>query len=160
MENTFEERFSKKVKKLLSDGPTSSSDIKTEKEIINLTIRKNKIRNQIFNKKKNTFKENIINNSNSISDINIQSLNITPQLKDPKFIKDLINCKNFDKIFEYIKEIYNEKNFNIDLVKYGLFCLNEKLLNNENKGENMIVDNFESNYNFKEIIYIFIVGVF
>ena len=154
MENIFEERFSKKVKKLLSDGPTNSSDIKTEKEIINSTIRKNKIRNQIFNKKKNTFNENIINNSNSHSDINIQSLNITPQLKDPKFIKDLINCKNFDKIFEYIKEIYNEKNFNIDLVKYGLFCLNEKLLNNENKGENIIVDNFESNYNFKEIIYL------
>ena len=157
MENIFEERFSKKVKKLLSDGPTNSSDIKTEKEIINSTIRKNKIRNQIFNKKKNTFNENIINNSNSHSDINIQSLNITPQLKDPKFIKDLINCKNFDKIFEFIKEIYNEKNFNIDLVKYGLFCLNEKLLNNENKGENMIVDNFESNYNFKEIIYLLLV---
>ena len=43
------------------------------------------------------------------------------------------------------------------MVKYGLFCLNEKLLNNENKGENMIVDNFESNYNFKEIIYLLLV---
>ena len=157
MENALEERYSKKAQELFSDETFNSSEIIKEKEKFNSNIRKKKIRKEVFNKKNIYFKENKINNSDLNNDINIQNLNISPYLKEEKFIKDLIKDKNFDKIFEYIKEIYNNKNFNIDLVKFGLYCLNEKLLNIGNEEKNNINDNFGNIYNFREIIYLLLI---
>ena len=114
-------------------------------------MRKTRIRNEIFNVK-NISPEKSGNNIANNNDIIIENLNIDPQLKNEKYINEIISSNNFDEIFKYIKEIYNNKSFNIDLIKYGLFLLNEKLLNLENN--NLIVNecNFINNYNFKEII--------
>ena len=43
-----------------------------------------------------------------------------------KQIRKEIN--SFKNIFNYINEIYKDNNFQIDVLKYGLFLLNEKLL--------------------------------
>jgi hypothetical protein len=75
-------------------------------------------------------------------------------LKDEKYINELLSSNKFNTIFEYIKEIYNtNNNFNIDKIKYGLYLLNEKLLNSND--ENIIQDIiFLYNNNFKEIIFL------
>ena len=152
MENKIEGKIQSKIK-LDNDDMISFSDIVKEREINFYNIRKNRIRNELFNKKKNYF--NYYNNNNiNNNSIDIQCLNINSQLKDEKYINDLLNSNKFNVIFEYIKEIYNtNNNFNIDIIKYGLFLLNEKLL--DSKNENIIQDiNFLYNNNFKEIIFL------
>ena len=152
MENKIEGKIQKQIK-LYNDDVINYSDIVKEREINFYNIRKNRIKNELFNKKKNYFnhcKNNTINNN----DIDIQCLNINSQLKDEKYINEILSSNNFNDIFEYIKEIYNtNNNFNIDTIKYGLFLLNEKLLNL--KDINAIQDiNFLYNNNFKEIIFL------
>jgi len=152
MENKIEGKIQNQIK-LYNDDVINYSDIVKEREINFYNIRKNRIKNELFNKKKNYFnhcKNNTINNN----DIDIQCLNINSQLKDEKYINEILGSNNFNVIFEYIKEIYNtNNNFNIDTIKYGLFLLNEKLLNL--KDINAIQDiNFLYNNNFKEIIFL------
>ena len=155
MENTIEERLEQKGKRIYDEynkHNTFTFDIIKEREKIYNNIRKTRIRKEIFNVK-NNFPEKSGNNiSNNNNDIIIENLNIDPQLKNEKYINELISSNKFDEIFKYIKEIYNNKSFNIDLVKYGLFLLNEKLLNLENNNLIMNECNFINNYNFKEII--------
>ena len=129
MEITIDERKMKKYKTILDEDKITSSDILKEREISFKYNRKNRIRNELFHKKKNTFEEPKTNNSKINNDIIIQNLNIEPNLKNEKYINEIISSDNLDTIFNYIKEIYNNNNFNIDIVKYGLFLLNEKLLN-------------------------------
>jgi hypothetical protein len=99
---------------------------------------------------------NVLNNNSD--DLFIQNLNIESHLKNEKYINELLCSNTFDNIFEYIKEIYNNNNFNIDLIKYGLFLLNEKILNLENETKNALNEyNFINIYNFKEIIMLLLV---
>ena len=152
MENTIEERLEQKGKRIYDEyNKHNTFDIIKEREKIYNNMRKTRIRNEIFNVK-NISPEKSGNNIANNNDIIIENLNIDPQLKNEKYINEIISSNNFDEIFKYIKEIYNNKSFNIDLIKYGLFLLNEKLLNLENN--NLIVNecNFINNYNFKEII--------
>ena len=137
MENKIEGKIQSKIK-LDNDDMISFSDIIKEREMNFYNIRKNRIRNELFNKKKNYF--NYYNNNNiNNNSIDIQCLNINSQLKDEKYINDLLNSNKFNVIFEYIKEIYNtNNNFNIDIIKYGLFLLNEKLI--DSKNENILQD--------------------
>ena len=152
MENTIEERLEQKGKRIYDEyNKHNTFDIIKEREKIYNNMRKTRIRNEIFNVK-NISPEKSGNNIANNNDIIIENLNIDPQLKNEKYINEIISSNKFDEIFKYIKEIYNNKSFNIDLIKYGLFLLNEKLLNLENN--NLIVNecNFINNYNFKEII--------
>ena len=155
MENTIEERLEQKGKKIYDEynkHNTFTFDVIKEREKIYNSTRKTRIRKEIFNVK-NNFPEKSGNNiANNNNDIIIENLNIDSQLKNEKYINELISSNKFDEIFKYIKEIYNNKSFNIDLVKYGLFMLNEKLLNLENNNLIMNECNFINNYNFKEII--------
>ena len=150
MEISIDERMTKKAKTLLEDDPINIATIKKEREKAYNTIRKNRIRNEIFYKKKNYFQEEIRNSQFNNNQIIIPKLNINPKLKNDTYINELIKSDNYDTIFEFIKEIYNNQNFNIDILKYGLFCLNEKLLNLEKN----ILEDFIKKYNFKEIIYL------
>ena len=155
MEITIDERKLKKYTTILDENKITSSDILKEREKSFKYNRKNRIRNELFHKKKNTFEEPKTNNSKINNDIIIQNLNIEPNLKNEKYINEIISSDNLDTIFNYIKEIYNYKNFNIDIVKYGLFLLNEKLLNIENKSNTIFeLNDFINKYNFKEIIYL------
>ena len=152
MENKIEGKIQSRIK-LDKDDMINYSDIVKEREINFYNIRKNKVKNELFNKKKNYFtqyKNNTVNNS----DFDIQSLNINSQLKDGKYINELLNSNKCNVIFEYVKEIYNtNNNFNIDIIKYGLFLLNQKLL--DSNDENIVQEiNFLYNNNFKEIIFL------
>ena len=150
MEISIDERMAKKAKTLLEDDPINISTIKKEREKAYNTIRKNRIRNEIFYKKKNYFQEEIRNSQFNNNQIIIPKLNINPKLKSDTYINELIKFDSYDKIFEFIKEIYNNQTFNMDILKYGLFCLNEKLLNLEKN----ISEDFIKKYNFKEMIYL------
>ena len=152
MENKIEGKIQNKIK-LNKDDMINYSDIVKEREINFYNIRKSRIRNELFNKKKNYFNHYKNNNINN-NEIDIQCLNINSELKDEKYINEILSSNKFNTIFEYIKEIYNtNNNFNIDIIKYGLFLLNEKLL--DSNDENIIQDiNFLYNNNFKEIIFL------
>ena len=152
MESKIEGKIQSKIK-LDNDDSISYSDIVKEREINFYNIRKNRIRNELFNKKKNYF-NHYKNNNINYNDFDIQCLNINSQLKDEKYINDLLSSNKFNVIFEYIKEIYNtNNNFNIDIFKYGLYLLNEKLI--DSKNENIIQNiNFLYNNNFNEIIFL------
>ena len=152
MESKIEGKIQSKIK-LDNDNSISYSDIVKEREINFYNIRKNRIRNELFNKKKNYF-NHYKNNNINYNDFDIQCLNINSQLKDEKYINDLLSSNKFNVIFEYIKEIYNtNNNFNIDIFKYGLYLLNEKLI--DSKNENIIQNiNFLYNNNFNEIIFL------
>ena len=118
MEISIDERMAKKAKTLLEDDPINISTIKKEREKAYNTIRKNRIRNEIFYKKKNYFQEEIRNSQFNNNQIIIPKLNINPKLKSDTYINELIKSDNYDKIFEFIKEIYNNQTFNIDILKY------------------------------------------
>ena len=152
MESKIEGKIQSKIKSD-NDDSISYSDIVKEREINFYNIRKNRIRNELFNKKKNYF-NHYKNNNINYNDFDIQCLNINSQLKDEKYINDLLSSNKFNVIFEYIKEIYNtNNNFNIDIIKYGLYLLNEKLI--DSKNENIIQNiNFLYNNNFNEIIFL------
>ena len=152
MKNITNGKLLNQIKPITEDNNIDFSDIIKDREIKIKNIRKNKIRNEIFFKKKNN-NDQSINNSFINNDIIIQNLNIDSQLKNEKYINDLLYSNNFNKIFEYIKEIYNNNdNFNLDKLKYGLYLLNEKFLNLEDKTI-LQKDNFIDDNTFKEIIF-------
>lgn len=156
MENnidSIEERISQKCKSMLYDDKIDISAIKIERENKFNKLRKNRIRNELINKKNNYFEE-IKNNYLEIGpEVNIQNLNISPNLKNENYIKELLSSDKYELIFDFIKEIYNNQNCNLDIVKYGLFNLNEKMLKIEN--EDLFENNdFINKFNFKEIIYL------
>ena len=152
MENKIEGKIQNKIK-LDKDDMINYSDIVKEREINFYNIRKSRIQNELFNKKKNYF-NHYKNNNIKNNGIDIQCLNINSELKDEKYINEILSSNKFNTIFEYIKEIFNtNNNFNIDIIKYGLFLLNEKLL--DSNDVNIIQDiNFLYNNNFKEIIFL------
>ena len=156
MENNIdniEEKMSKKCSLMSNNDKIDISVIKKEREKTLNKIHKCRIRNELINKKNNYFEELKTNYSEKVPEIIIQNLNITPNLKNENYINELLSSDKYDIIFDYIKEIYNNNNFNIDIVKYGLFYLNEKLLKNEN--EDILEKNdFINKFNFKEIIYL------
>ena len=143
MESIIEGRMAKKAKSMFNNYSLTSSDINKEREKILNAARKTRIRKELYNMKNNnnynyeeTAKNTLNNNSD---DLFIQNLNIDSHLKNEKYINELLCSNTFDKIFEYIKEIYNNNNFKIDLIKYGLFLLNEKILNLENETKNALI---------------------
>jgi len=132
---------------------------KEEKEKNRITLRKKKIQNLImkkryydnyskidFNINKNNNNNNNNNNKNKEYMIDISSFIIKEELKKKDTVESILLEKNFETIFSYINEIYNQNNFQIDILKYGLFLLNEKLLryskNEDTENEN---DNNENN---------------
>ena len=145
---------------------------KEEKEKNRINIRKKKIQNLMMRKRYfeiysnngfNTNKKNDSNKNIKNSDyiIDISSFLIKEELKKKETIQKILLEKDYKTIFEYINEIYKEKNFQIDYLKYGLFLLNEKLLkytNNENQWNHInneenskIIDELIKN-NIKDII--------
>jgi hypothetical protein len=124
---------------------------KQEKEKNRIELRKKKIQSIMMRKRyievysnpsfnnNNKANENNRNTKNNENIIDISSFLIKDELKKKDVIESILLEKNFNTIFEYINEIYKEINFNIDNLKYGLFLLNEKLLNyskNEEKFNN------------------------
>ena len=156
MELTIDEKFSSKFKSLINDDTINSSYLLKEREKAINNIRKNKIKNEIFSKKKDN-KETKLNDLENDDDISIQKLNIAENLKNEKYINELISFNKYDIIFGLINEIINNKdNLNIDIVKYGLYCLNEILLNlvdNNKNNSALLLNDFFGKYNFKDIIY-------
>ena len=145
---------------------------KEEKEKNRINIRKKKIQNLMMRKRYfeiysnngfNTNKKNDSNKNIKNSDyiIDISSFLIKEELKKKETIQKILLEKDYKTIFEYINEIYKDKNFQIDYLKYGLFLLNEKLLkytNNENQWNHInneenskIIDELIKN-NIKDII--------
>ena len=145
---------------------------KEEKEKNRINIRKKKIQNLMMRKRYfeiysnngfNTNKKNDNNKNIKNSDyiIDISSFLIKEELKKKETIQKILLEKDYKTIFEYINEIYKDKNFQIDYLKYGLFLLNEKLLkytNNENQWNHInneenskIIDELIKN-NIKDII--------
>ena len=159
MEKSIDERKLKKYKTIIDEDKITSSNILKEREKLYKNDRKNRIKNELFFKKKHNNEESKINTNLEINnDVIIQKLNIAPNLKNEKYINELLSSDNLDTIFFYIKEIYNKSNFNIDIVKYGLYILNEKLLNLENKSSTIFEQNdFINKYNFKEIINLLLI---
>ena len=158
MESTIDDRISKKYNSFINEDTIKSSYRLKEREKAINTIRKNKIKNELFPKKKNNI-EIRMNDSENDNDISIKNLNIEENLKNEKYINELISLNKYDIIFGYINEIFNnQNNFNIDFVKYGLYCLNEILLNLENNNKNskhlLHLNDFIDKYNFKDIIYL------
>ena len=158
MESIIDDRISKKYNSFINEDTIKSSYRLKEREKAINTIRKNKIKNELFPKKKNNI-EIRINDSENDNDISIKNLNIEENLKNEKYINELISLNKYDIIFGYINEIFNnQNNFNIDFVKYGLYCLNEILLNLENNNKNskhlLHLNDFINKYNFKDIIYL------
>ena len=122
--------------------------IKEEKEKNRISLRKKKIQNLIMTKRYLDNYSNIdynINhkNNNSKSNANkeymfdISTLLINEELKKKDTIEGILLEKNFHTIFNYINEIYKKNNFQIDILKYGLFLLNEKLLRYNNNEDNI-----------------------
>ena len=150
------EDINKKMQKRYNilDGNIIDS-IKEEKEKNKITLRKKKIQNLIMKKRYLDNYSNIDNDLNHInkkSNLNkttnynyindLSSLSIKEELKKRDAVEAILLEKNFKTIFSYINEIYKENNFQIDILKYGLFLLNEKLTryikneDNENKENN------------------------
>ena len=122
--------------------------IKEEKEKNRISLRKKKIQNLIMTKRYLDNYSNIDNNinhknNNSKSNANkeymfdISTLLINEELKKKDTIEGILLEKNFHTIFNYINEIYKKNNFQIDILKYGLFLLNEKLLRYNNNEDNI-----------------------
>ena len=124
--------------------------IKEEKEKNRISLRKKKIQNLIMRKRYIENLSNIDNNinhknhnSNSKNNANneymfdISSLLIKEELKKKDTIEGIILEKHFNTIFGYINEIYKKNNFQIDILKYGLFLLNEKLLRYNRNEDNL-----------------------
>ena len=121
MESIIEEKTSLKFKSLINDDTINSSYLLKEREKAINNIRKNKIKNEIFPKKKND-KDTKLKDLENDEDISIQKLNIEENLKNEKYINELISFNKYDIIFGLMNEIINNKdNFNIDIVKYGLY---------------------------------------
>ena len=113
----------------------SINSAKEEKEKNRINLRKKNIHNIMMRKRyydnySHMYSNNNINKSkkthNNIIDISLFLIN--DELKKEETVKKIIAENSFKNIFNYINEIYKDKNFQIDILKYGLFLLNEKLL--------------------------------
>ena len=146
---------------------------KEEKENNKINLRKKKIQNLMMRKRYYDSYSHIgFKNENQKTKkehnniIDITSFLINDELKKKETVEKIISEKNFKIIFNYINEIYKDNNFQIDILKYGLFLLNQKLLkyiddfceNDENEEDsnnddknNEIINELISN-NIKDII--------
>ena len=84
--------------------------------------------------------------------IDIDSLTINEEYKSEKKIQEILSQSNFDTIFSFVNEIYNTKNYQPDRLKYGLYLLNEKLLDDDINYKANVSD-LPKRYNFVDIIY-------
>ena len=91
--------------------------------------------------------------------IDISSFMINDELKTKEVVEKIIAENSFKNIFNYINEIYKDNNFQIDVLKYGLFLLNEKLLkliddndNDEDKEDFNEKTEIDNNKIIKELI--------
>ena len=110
---------------------------KEEKQQNRINLRKKKIQNIMMRKRYYDNFSNIgiddnkvNNNTNKEIDytIDISKFLIKDDLKKKETVDGILSEKDFNTIFSYINEIYKETNFQIDILKYGLFLLNQKLL--------------------------------
>ena len=108
---------------------------KQEKEINRVNLRKKKVQNIMMRKRYYDNYSFIYSNNNNINSnkkrnniIDISSFLINDDLKRKETVQKIISENSFKTIFDYINEIYKEDKFQIDILKYGLFLLNEKLL--------------------------------
>ena len=113
----------------------SINSAKEEKEKNRINLRKKNIHNIMMRKRyydnySHMYSNNNINKSNKTHNniIDISLFLINDELKKEETVKKIIAENSFKNIFNYINEIYKDKNFQIDILKYGLFLLNEKLL--------------------------------
>ena len=144
MEINREEEISQRKKKyFFNDININSSEITKERVNEYNKSRKSKINQELFNSQSNI---KIKSNFNKVSqenyyELNLQNLNIEPELKNENNIKAILNEDNLDKILEYIT-IYE----NNDYIKYGIYLLIEKF--------NSIKDiSILDKYDFKEIFF-------
>ena len=141
--NRDEEISQRKKKYFFNDININSSEITKERNNEYNKSRKNKINQELFN---NQGKVNINSNFDNISqenyyELNLQNLNIEPELKNENNIKAILNEDNLDKILEYIT-IYE----NIDYIKYRIYLLKEKF--------NSIKDiSILDKYDFQELFF-------
>jgi hypothetical protein len=119
---------------------------KEEKQQNRINLRKKKIQNIVMRKRYYDNFSNIgiddnkVNNNNTNKEIDyaidISKFLIKDDLKKKETVDGILSEKDFNTIFSYINEIYKETNFQIDILKYGLFLLNQKLLKcAEEKGD-------------------------
>ena len=122
---------------------------KEEKEMNRVNLRKKKIQSLMMRKRYyDDYSHISFNNDNTKTNkkrkniIDISSFLINDELKTKEVVQKIISENSFKTIFNYINEIYKDNNFQIDILKYGLFLLNEKLLKlidekdeDENKGD-------------------------
>ena len=139
---------------------------KEEKELNKINLRKKKIQNLIMRKRYyDDYSHISFNNTHSKANkdktnvIDISSFLINDELKTKEAVEKIISENSFKSIFSYINEIYNDNNFQIDVLKYGLFLLNEKLLkfiddNDDDETKEVDDEQFEINNNkiIKELI--------
>ena len=108
---------------------------KEEKEKCKINLRKKKIQNIMMRKRYYDEYSNISSHNNNLklnkkrsNIIDISSFLIDDELKKKATVEKIISENSFKPIFNYINEIYKDNNFQIDVLKYGLFLLNQKLL--------------------------------
>ena len=144
MEINREEEISQRKKKyFFNDININSSEITKERVNEYNKSRKSKINQELFNSQ-----SNIKTNSNfynisqqNFYELNLQNLNIEPELKNENNIRTILTEDNLDKILEYIT-IYE----NNDYIKYGIYLLKEKF--------NSIKDiSILDKYDFKKIFF-------
>ena len=139
-----------------------------EKQQNRINLRKKKIQNIMMRKRYYDNYSNIGLNDNKVNNnktnkeivytIDITQFLIKDELKKKETIDAILSEKDFNTIFSYINEIYKETNFHIDILKYGLFLLNQKLLKcaeeegskDDTTNEKMIED--LKNLNIEDII--------
>ena len=139
-----------------------------EKQQNRINLRKKKIQNIMMRKRYYDNYSNIGLNDNKVNNnktnkeivytIDITQFLIKDELKKKETIDAILSEKDFNTIFSYINEIYKETNFQIDILKYGLFLLNQKLLKcaeeegskDDTTNEKMIED--LKNLNIEDII--------
>ena len=163
------EDIDKKFQKRFNMFNDDINETKEEKELNRINLRKKKIQNIMMCKRyfdnysnidNNLNHKNNINNNNSQKKeneymIDISSFLIKEELKKKETIDSILSEQNFNTIFDYINEIYKENNFQIDILKYGLFLLNQKLLNctdiENEEDKNKIIDDI-TKFNLEDII--------
>lgn len=163
------EDIDKKFQKRFNMFNDDINETKEEKELNRINLRKKKIQNIMMCKRyfdnysnidNNLNHKNNINNNNSQKKeneymIDISSFLIKEELKKKETIDSILSEQNFNTIFDYINEIYKENNFQIDILKYGLFLLNQKLLNctdiENEEDKNKIIDDIIK-FNLEDII--------
>ena len=163
------EDIDKKFQKRFNIFNDDKNEKKEEKELNRINLRKKKIQNIMMCKRyfdnysnidNNLNHKNNINNNNSQKKeneymIDISSFLIKEELKKKETIDSILSEQNFNTIFDYINEIYKENNFQIDILKYGLFLLNQKLLNctdiENEEDKNKIIDDIIK-FNLEDII--------